>query len=274
MKSETLMFNALRRGLLSVAFLIGLPLYAQQTATLTGIVRSQSGTVLPGVRITVAPGDATGVTDAAGAFALQVHAETALELHTEQIGFLRVSLRIDALTSGARRSLALTLVPVASLSVMNVIATSPRALLNTQNATTGGSLERAQLEALPTDARDPISLAYTIPGVAPATGFFGDAPRLSFGGANSLYSQYLVDGLDNNEGFLGGPRVALPLSALARLDVLSNSYSSEYGRSPSGVVDTRTRSGTDSLTGDVFVYSRPGISANVLGLGKLRFDAR
>ena len=220
------------------------------------------------------PGDVSALTDATGVFVLQVKSDTALDLRAEQIGFTGVILRVEALSAGARRSLAITMVPVAALSVMNVIATPPRALLNTQNASTGGSLERAQLQALPTDARDPISLAYTIPGVLPATGFFGDAPRLSFGGANALNSQYLVDGLDNNEGFLGGARVELPLSALARLDVLSNTYSSEYGRSSSGVVDMRTRTGTDTPAGDFFAYSRPGISANVLGLGDVRFDAR
>jgi outer membrane receptor protein involved in Fe transport len=263
-----------RHAALFVALLLANPAAAQQSATVAGVVRSQSGIVLSGVRITIAPGNAVGVTNASGAFVLRVRTDTVLELHAEQFGFIGSSLHVDALASGARRSLAITLVPVAALSVMNVIATPPRALLNTQNASTGGSLERAQLQALPTDARDPISLAYTIPGVAPATGFFGDAPRLSFGGANALYSQYLVDGLDNNEGFLGGPRVELPLSALGRLDVLANTYSSEYGRSPSGVVDMRTRAGTDTAAGEFFAYSRPGISANVLGLGNVRFDAR
>lgn len=271
---EALSRLALRFALLLAVSLWAMPVHAQQNATLAGVVRSQSGTVLADVRITVAPGDAAGVTDAAGAFTLQVNSDIVLELRAEQIGFSAVVVRVDALAAGASRSLAITMVPISALSVMNVIATPPRALLNTQNAATGGSIERAQLQALPTDARDPISLAYTIPGVAPATGFFGDAPRLSFGGANALYSQYLVDGLDNNEGFLGGARVDLPLSAVARLDVLANSYSSEYGRSPSGVVDMRTRAGTNTPSGEFFAYSRPGISANVLGLGNVRFDAR
>ena len=251
-----------------------LPATATATATLTGVVRSQEGSTLTGVRISTTPGNASVLSDVAGVFLLQVQADSPLEVRAEQTGFTTVVLRVDALSAGARRSLAITLAPVSGLSVINVIATPPRALLNTQNAATGGSLNRTQLQALPTDARDPISLAYTIPGVAPATGFFGDAPRLSFGGANALYSQYLVDGLDNNEGFLGGARVDLPLSALARLDVLANSYSSEYGRSPSGVVDMRTRAGADSASGEFFAYSRPGISANILGLGNVRFDAR
>ena len=87
---------------------------------------------------------------------------------------------------------------------------------------------------MPTDARDPVALAYNIPGVAQATGFFGDAPRLSINGANSLYTLSSLDGLENNEGFRRGPRIDLSLSALSRLGVLSNGYGAVFGRSGMG----------------------------------------
>jgi len=149
----------------------------------------------------------------------------------------------------ARRSL---------LDSVRVTAAEPRALLNRRSATLGGSIEAREITALPTDARDPISLLYNIPGITPATGFFGDAPRLSFNGGNSLYSQYLLDGLDNNEGFLGGPRVEVPLGAIARMDALVNSYSTAYGRSPDGVVNVTSLPGAGRSSGDLYVYQRPG----------------
>lgn len=244
------------------------------SATVAGIVRAQSGALLAGARIVVNARPDTTVTNSSGTFSISVPANTTLRVHVEHDGFSAVELDIAALAVDSRRNLVIALVPRGQLNVISVIATPPRALLNTQNSATGGSLERAQLQSLPTDSRDPIALAYTLPGVLPATGFFGDAPRLSFGGQNSLYSQYLVDGLDNNEGFLGGPRVDMPLSALARMDVLSNTYTSEFGRSPTGVVNMLTRAGGGKIAGDLFVNSRPGISANVLGLGDVRFDAR
>ena len=87
-----------------------------------------------------------------------------------------------------------------------------------------------ELERLPTDARDPIALAYNIPGVAQATGFFGDAPRLSINGANLLHTLSSLDGLENNESFFRGPRVDLSLSVLSRLGVPSNGYGAVFGR--------------------------------------------
>ena len=82
-------------------------------------------------------------------------------------------------TAGCRRWRDSTAAP---LSVVSVVADQPRRLLNTSTATVGGTVERRELNALPTDARDPISLAYSLPNVAQATGFFGDAPRLTING--------------------------------------------------------------------------------------------
>lgn len=144
------------------------------------------------------------------------------------------------------------------LDSVRVTAVRPRPLLTRERATTGGSIEAAEVRALPTDARDPIALLYNVPGIAPATGFFGDAPRLSFNGGNALYAQYLLDGLDNNEGFLGGPRVEVPLGAIARMDALVNGYGVDVGRTPDGVVNMTTAPGTARPSGDLFVYQRPG----------------
>jgi hypothetical protein len=97
-----------------------------------------------------------------------------------------------------------------------------------------------------------------VPGVAQSTGFFGDAPTLSFNGGNSLYTQYTLDGLDNNEGYLGGPRVEFPLGGLAREEALVNTYSAEFGRSSTGIVNQVSRAGGNTLRGEVFGYWRPG----------------
>jgi TonB-dependent Receptor Plug Domain len=147
----------------------------------------------------------------------------------------------------------------AQLSVVSVVADQPRKLLNRSSATVGGTVERRELVALPTDARDPISLAFSLPNVAQATGFFGDAPRLTINGSNSLYTSYTIDGLENNEGFLGGPRVELPLSALERLSVAANTYGADIGRSSNGVVQFETRAGKSKWGGEVFAYNRPGV---------------
>ena len=230
---------------------------AGQSPVVTGLVRAQTGAPIAGA--SVEAGGAEARTGEAGRFSLVVAADTALTLTVTAVGFAPATVSLDPLAPGTRRRVALTLQPFYVLDAITVTSRTPRPLINTENATAGGTLEQEELRALPTDSRDPLSLAYTIPGVVPATGFFGDAPPLSLDGANSLYTQYTLDGLDNNEGFLGGPRVEFPLAALSRLSVLNNTYGAEYGRSSTGIVDEESRAGTDSTRGAVLAYWRPGI---------------
>jgi outer membrane receptor protein involved in Fe transport len=232
---------------------------SQASARVAGVVREQSGQQIAGALVRFAPGSASTLTDSSGRFELLVPAITAGTLTVAGDGFRPVTLAVPAIAEGVRRVVGVTLQSLARLDAVSVVATRTRPLLNTRDAATGGAVEREELQRLPTDARDPIALAYNIPGVAQATGFFGDAPRLTVNGANALYTQYSLDGLENNEGFLGGPRVEVPLSALSRLGVLANSYGASFGRSSNGVVNMETRAGGEQWTGEAFVYDRPGL---------------
>ena len=246
--------------LLAAATLSVAPLArAQQLAEVGGIVRAQAGCPLAGASVSLVPGDARAETDSMGWFSLRAPSGVGLVLEIRQIGYRAVTVSIPALAPGERRQVGVTLAELARLDVVTVVAERPRPLVNTRDAATGGAIGRVELQTLPTDARDPIALAYNIPGVAQGTGFFGDAPRLTIAGANGLYSQYSLDGLENNEGFLGGPRVELPISALASFSVLATTYGAEFGRSSNGVVNMETRAGGDRWTGEAFVYNRPGV---------------
>ena len=242
-----------------VAALLSPRAAAGQAAPLvTGIIRSQGGTPIPATRITFVPGGMATETDWRGRFRLEVPTGTAGILELAAVGFTPERIDLPPMTGGQQKEVAATLRPLFLLDVLTVGASRERPLLDTRDATTGGADEAREIAALPTDARDPIALLYNIPGVAQATSYFGDAPTLSFNGANSLYTQYTVDGLDNNEGFLGGQRVELPLGAVRRIAARVNSYSTEFGRSATGLVDLQTLAGDNHTRGNVFGYWRPG----------------
>ncbi|MBA3556082.1 MAG: TonB-dependent receptor, partial [Gemmatimonadales bacterium] len=224
----------------------------------SGTVRAQGGAPLAGVRVTLRPGGGHVETDARGRFAIRPGAEPEEWLTFAAVGYAPDSVALDTPVSGAPREVAVTLAPLQVLDALAVVAPRRRPLLNTEDAATGGAVEREELVALPTDAREPLTLLFNVPGVAQSSGFFGDAPPLSINGSNSLYTQYTLDGLDNNEGFLGGPRVEFPLGGLAREEALVNTYSAAYGRSSNGVVALESLAGGDSTGGELFGYYRPG----------------
>jgi hypothetical protein len=112
---------------------------------------------------------------------------------------------------------------------------------------------------LPVEARDLTRALVRLPNVVASTGFFPEAPEVSINGANGLFAQYLIDGIDNNENFLGGPKFPMPIGFVQDVTVLAASYSAEYGRTGNGVVNVTTRSGTNEWQARVHL-SRPGAS--------------
>jgi hypothetical protein len=235
------------------------PAAAQSTAVVSGTVRAQDGLPLPGVSVRSTPGDARAATDARGRFRVSIPAGAAVTLSFAREGFHEATVPVGSLAAGASREVGVVLTALFALDAVSVVAERERPLLNTEDAATGGAVARLELAGLPTDARNPLTLAFTVPGVSQSTGFFGDAPPLSIHGSNSLYTQFLVDGLDNNEGFLGGPRVEMPLAAISRFSVLASTYGAGLGRSSNGVVNLETRAGGERWGGEWFVFGRPGI---------------
>ncbi|OYY71809.1 TonB-dependent receptor domain-containing protein [Sphingomonas sp. 28-63-12] len=141
-----------------------------------------------------------------------------------------------------------------------IVVTGTRATsgVNTVNAEVSGTLSAKELRDLPIEGRDVISALIRLPNVVPSTGFFSEAPTVSINGANGLFTNYLIDGLDNNENFLGGQKFPTPLSAAADVTVLSNNFSAEFGRTANGIVNVTSKGGGNEVKGDAYVLYRPG----------------
>jgi outer membrane receptor protein involved in Fe transport len=159
------------------------------------------------------------------------------------------------LRSDFQSSVTLRLPPSA---VTEVVVVGRRTLmgLNTSNAEVSASLGSREIETLPVEARSLERLLFRLPGVTQATGFFPEAPVVAINGANALFTSYLIDGLDNNENFLGGQRFPIPVGAVQDVTVLSGSYSAAFGRTANGVVNVTTPSGGNDLRGEIFLASR------------------
>lgn len=160
--------------------------------------------------------------------------------------------------SNERASVQL-LVPVKrAINLEEVIIRPSTSLINTMNAEVASSLSQEELIALPVEGRDITRSLFRLPNVTQATGFFPEAPNVSINGANSLFTNYLIDGMDNNERFLGGQKFAIPLGFTRDITVLTNNYSTEFGLTGNGIVNITTRSGGNDFSGEVFFLTRPG----------------
>lgn len=148
--------------------------------------------------------------------------------------------------------------------VETVVVSGRREVLsvNALDAEVSAGLNSIELRTLPIEARDLTRALIRLPNVVPSTGFFPEAPPVSINGANGLFAQYLIDGLDNNENFLGGPKFPISTGFVSDVTVLASSYSAQYGRTGNGVINVTTPSGTNEWIGEAFYLSRPGASVD------------
>src|SRR5207244_8441776 len=86
----------------------------------------------------------------------------------------------------------------------------------------------------------------------------GRTPKISLNGMRPEQSSFLLDGTDINDvynktpGSVGG--VLLGVEAVLEFQVLTNSYSAEFGRSAGGVINAVTRAGTNYYHGSLFEF--------------------
>jgi len=130
--------------------------------------------------------------------------------------------------------------------------------INAANAEVSSQLTQKELEAFPIEGRDITRALFRLPNVVQATGFYPEAPNVSINGANSLFTNYLIDGMDNNERFLGGMKFNIPVGFVKDINVLTNNFSTEYGLTANGVVNVTSKSGSNTTTGEAFFVTRPG----------------
>ena len=202
-------------------------------------------------RVTNAQGKARfAALSTAGTYTVQV---------AESDAFFAATADAVTLRSNFDHSVRFSLVPKTRTSEqVTVSAETSIARVNAINAEVSSTLTQAELETLPIEGRDVTRSLYRLPNVTQATGFYPEAPNVSVNGANSLYANYMIDGLDNNENFLGGQKFAVPLGFTQGVSVLTSNYSAEFGRTGNGIFNVTSRSGGNEVTGEVFYLTRPG----------------
>lgn len=132
------------------------------------------------------------------------------------------------------------------------------ASINTTNAEVSSELSAVEIYQLPVEGRDITRSLYRLPNISQATGFYPEAPNVAVNGANSLFTNYLIDGFDNNENFLGGMKFNIPVGFTDNIQVLTNNYSAEFGNTANGVINITTKTGSNETFGEVFYLTRPG----------------
>lgn len=162
------------------------------------------------------------------------------------------------LQSDQTGSVILLLTSKAPVNLPQITVSAPVSKINTINAEVSSDMPRQELKTLPVIGHDITQALYHLPNITQATGFYPEAPNVSINGANSLYTNYLIDGMDNNENFLGGEKFPIPSGFTQNITALTDNYSAEYGISGNGVINITSRSGSNNFSGEAYYTIRPG----------------
>ncbi len=72
----------------------------------------------------------------------------------------------------------------------------------------------------------------------------------------SYANNFLIDGMDDNERYIGTIIIKPSVDALSEFKVVTNGYSAELGRTAGGVIVMLTKAGTDSFHGSAYEFFR------------------
>ncbi len=276
---------------------------AQTTQALISgrLVHSRTGAPVGGARVeytNAATGvNGSGTSDASGFYALPMLTPGFYRVRVEAAGFQAREVQELELAVAARLELDFTLRPLNDvweagqyrsvfLPGTETIVTFYGPDVDTSRsasfeATRGkrGALESTisevinplQVRDLPLNGRDVYTMLVTQPGVTADTGT-ARGLGLSITGQRPSSSNFMLDGLENNNYLVTGPLTAIAPEAIQEYRVSTNNFSAEYGRTAGFVANAVSRSGGNAFHGLGYFYLKNdalnanGFQENLAGL--------
>jgi hypothetical protein len=114
-------------------------------------------------------------------------------------------------------------------------------------------IDAGEINNLPLSGRDVYTMLVTQPGVT-SDAATGRGLGLSINGQRPSASNYLLDGVENNNYLITGPLTVVAPEAIQEYRVSTNNFSAEYGRTSGFLANAITRSGGDRFHGAGYFY--------------------
>ena len=259
-------------------------LTAQTTdATIVGDIADPQGATVTGASVTVR-NTATGVsrdvkTGESGGYLVFPLSPGTYEVIATAPGFKTAIQRNIVLDAAANVKVDFKLEIGAISEQVEVQATA--AILQTQDASVGGTVSSAEVARLPVNGRNYTRLILLMPGTSDqggsqSQGTFSGTLMVSVNGQRRQDNNFTLDGIDNNFMLMNSPGMSPPMDSIQEFRVLDNT-SAEFGRSSGSNVNIVTKSGTRDLHGSAYEYLRNSkfdandYFANLQGTGKVPF---
>src|SRR5713226_3842367 len=249
--------------LILLVLLLGVPSLSAQvgSSSITGAVIDSSGAVVAGAKVE-AKNEGTGLvfvqnTTNSGNYSFASLTPGSYSITVTLTGFQTFSGVHNILTVGTPLVVDVTL-SVGTIGQTVQVVESNYQRLETSNATISDIMDTKQVQELPLNGRNPLSLLTLEPGVVQRTTNGAGSGTHVFGSRDRAHN-VTIDGIDANESTVPNPQgniQRLNPDNVQEFRTVTLGATAEQGRNSGANVIVATRGGTNALHGSVFYFNR------------------
>jgi hypothetical protein len=245
------------------------------TGAIAGTVTDPTGAVIAGAAVTATSTEnglkLSATSSGSGSFIILAVPRGSYRVMASATGFAS-SAAVVTVNVATTQSIPFQLKPASASTTVEVTEAIP--LVNISDATIGATIQGAQVTQLPLNGRNFSNLALLTPGVT--RGAYGDMASgggssnnaetvrnnesgnasLSINGLRPQANNYILDGVDNNDGLIGTILFFPNIDATQEFQVNTNIAPAEYGRAGGAVVLSSIKGGSNEFHGSVFEFYR------------------
>src|SRR6516225_8481806 len=259
----------LRIGIIVAGFLASTA-WAQSSlvgGALEGAVSDSTGGRIPEATVTareVSTHQSREVsTNGEGIFRIQEMAPGTYEVLVSQSGFATYRHAGVTIPLGATVHLDVAM-QSAGVSTQVTVTAQPSPIDPAQ-ISVSSAVDKERIEELPVESRNYLNFTLLASGVASSAqqqGGHSVTPLadsgFTFGGLRGRSNNVTIDGLDNNDEYVGASRTELSLETVQEFQVVNSGLSAETGGASGGSINVITRVGANTVHGDVFLFVENG----------------
>jgi hypothetical protein len=233
-------------------------LLADVTGSILGTVTDPSAAAMQGVQITATNVDTNlvteGITDVAGQYRILSLPVGQYRVQAMFGGFQTFVATGIVLSVDEQRRVDIMLQVGATQQEVSVSANTVQ--VETTNTQLGDLIDQKKIMELPLNGRSFIDLLGLQPGVAPASSRGEGTGTISVNGQRENSNGFLVNGGDVSGAANFEAGVQPNLDSIQEFRLITNSFDAEYGRFSGALMNTITKSGSNSIHGTAFEFLR------------------